>query len=400
MIPTDQCIIQKYKLTKGDSPNKNHVYVKYTNTRQRIAIPNGCSLYHNSITNNIKELIPSFQGKSSKGYFYSSPRVYLTIRKDMPILCADIKVREKNFLYKVKENIRFAYVDPLITSYKYGAVYVDTKFPIPVENVKSDNNVKESVNDQEFLEGEPVFTSLEEFVEYYGLEIIEDTDVIEESFASKIGNVQRSLADKSQFKSFWTKSASTIQHKTIEKIISINEYEKLNANYNILKESNAFMEYKKSYEYICKFFGLPTKETTIKRIKFTDAEKGKKKVKIIYHIGKIKFIIPNDVQLIHTSSNGNIKELIPNFCSKKRGMYMWASKRVYFTLGKAIDQKKVGMKNKEKSYKYTPKDIIRTAYIDSELPSFNMKCVYVDTMFPIPVKRLDEPEGIIGSLKK
>jgi len=407
-IPIDGCIIQHYSFLRGKD-NKNEVCITYSNTRQRITIPQGCELYHmTTYKGDIKELKPTFQGKAARGYLYSDPRVYLTIRKKMPKLCADLTPTTKTTLYRVKENIRTAYVDPLLPGYKIGAVYVQTNFPIPVEKVKFEPQepkkvINETVSDiQTYEEQEvPNFVSLEEFVEYYGLQIVEDDEVIEESFASKIGSIERKLKDSDFIKKTWNELTSKIIHKDMTKEVKESDYKYLQENYDVLKTSKIYEKYKKAYENICKFFNLTPSETTIRSLEFKDGDK--KTVTISYHAGKKKIVIPNGVKLIHTSANDNIKELEPKFCSKKSGMYLWPTRRVYFTLGKAIDQKKVGVDRNSKSFKYTPKETIKTAYIDSELPSYNMACIFVDTQFPIPVKNLTketESKGAIETMVK
>lgn len=399
-IPIDGCIIQRYYLKRGKN-NKNEICITYTNTKQKITIPQDCELYHiTQYEGTIKELKPTFKGKSARGYLYSDPRVYLTIRKKMPKLCADIKPNSKTTTYRVKENIRTAYVDPLIPGYKFGAVYVATKFPIPVEKVEYQKKIeikpmKESENlINDYNDEIPNFVSLEEFVEYYGLTIIDDNDdIIQESFASKIGAIERKIHDDNFIKRTWENLSSKISHKKITKKVSESDYRDLQKNYDILKSSKIYETYKKAYEKICKFFNLPPQETTIKSITLEDDKKNNTfLVTINFHVGKKKIVIPNGVQLIHTSPSSNIKEIVPKFYSKKQGMYMWPTKRVYFTLDKAIDQKKVGIDKENKSFMYTPKETIKTAYIDSELPKFSMSCIYVDTAFPIPVKNLNKDD--------
>ena len=406
MMSPEGCIIQHYDLQRGKGHDNNYVLITYSNTRQKITIPKGSRLYHTTtyVDETIKELKPVFQGKAARGFLYSSPRVYLTIRKDMPKFFMDIYGKQKTRMYVTKENIRHAYIDPLVPGFKYGAVYVETQFPIPVEEVKPQKDLKkeaeklkkeavEYMDDNtvfEFVEDDTNFASLEEFCEYYGLQVIDDDEVIEESFSAKIGKVSRKKNDNEYLKNIWKNLSSKISHKTVKKELKDKEYNILTSNFEILKTSKEYGKYKKAYETICKMFNLVPSETTIRNISF-DEKDGKHYVTIQYHVGKKKILIPNGTQLIHTSKESNIKELKPTFCSKKRGYYMWPTRRVYFTLGKKINENLVGIKgNNSTAYHYTPKENIRTAYIDAELPDYNMGAVFVDTQFPISVRNIDK----------
>ena len=218
MISPEGLIIQRYDFKKGKEDN-NYVLITYSNTRQKIQIPNGSSLYHitTNVNTTIHELIPAFQGKAAQGYLYSTPRVYFTIKKDMPLMFADITASQKTRMYKCKENIRVAYVDPSVPNFKFGAVYVETQFPIKVEEVKPVKKevAKESSEDIEFEDIN--FVSLEEFCDYYGLIPCDDENLIEESFSTEIGKTVRKISDDNFIKKAWNNLAKTITKKKVEK---------------------------------------------------------------------------------------------------------------------------------------------------------------------------------------
>lgn len=132
-------ILKKYDLKKGKGKGDNSIEVEYTNNSKKISLPSDTKLYHMSKVGGIKELIPVFRGKSEKGYMYDKPRVYFTIRKNMPKFLADYKFNQKMHLYLCKKNIDQVFVDPLVPNYLQGAVYVETKTPIPVEEVTESN---------------------------------------------------------------------------------------------------------------------------------------------------------------------------------------------------------------------------------------------------------------------
>lgn len=148
-ITPDGVIIVSYKLDKSKEDDKNVFELKYSFNSRKIQIPDTIKLYHTSQVDGIKELNPTFRGKSQKGYLYDKPRVYLTIRKKLPKLAADY-TNEKTYLYEVVDTVKEAYVDPLLPNSAFGAVYVVTDKPIKVKQISGDQkkqtkeeNVKE-----------------------------------------------------------------------------------------------------------------------------------------------------------------------------------------------------------------------------------------------------------------
>lgn len=133
-------IIRSFDLKYG-KPNHHSLYVEYTYNTKKMELPEGTTLYHMSKVGGITELLPFFQGKAAKGYLYDKPRIYFTIRKNMPKFLADYKFNEKLHMYVCKEKIKYVYVDPLVWSNIQGAVYVETNKPIKVEEV-----TKSSIN--------------------------------------------------------------------------------------------------------------------------------------------------------------------------------------------------------------------------------------------------------------
>ena len=106
-------------------------------------LPEGATLYHMSKVDGIKELIPVFRGKSAKGYMYDKPRIYFTVKKNMPKLMADYGAGEKTNMYVCKENIKYAFVDPLLWGHISGAVYVETNKPIKVDQINDKDKAAE-----------------------------------------------------------------------------------------------------------------------------------------------------------------------------------------------------------------------------------------------------------------
>ncbi len=138
-------IICKYEVKKGSKDNNNSLYAEFAYNTKKIQLPKELGLFHMSKVEGIKELRPFFRGKSQKGYLYDKPRIYLTIREKMPKFLADYKLTDKLHKYKVKGEIKDAYVDPLVWANIQGAIYVETNKPIPVEDItnKKPENTEE-----------------------------------------------------------------------------------------------------------------------------------------------------------------------------------------------------------------------------------------------------------------
>lgn len=163
-------IIVKYELIKGSSDDNNSLYVEYSYNTKKITLPEGTKLYHMSTVEGITELIPQFRGKSQKGYLYDKPRIYFTIRKEIPKLIADYKITDKVHKYLCKKDIKEVYVDPLVRSNIAGAVYIETTSKIPVEEVGLPSNKKENNSTNEQFD----FDNLFNFVMENGFQIIDE----------------------------------------------------------------------------------------------------------------------------------------------------------------------------------------------------------------------------------
>ena len=139
-------IIRRYDLKRGKE-DRNSLYVEYTYNTKKMTLPEGTILYHMSSVPDITELKPFFRGKSGRGYLYDKPRIYFTIRKNMPKFLADYRGKRRNeklHMYICKEPIKNVYVDPLVWSSIQGAVYIETNKPVKVEELTE--NSKSLIN--------------------------------------------------------------------------------------------------------------------------------------------------------------------------------------------------------------------------------------------------------------
>ena len=215
-----------------------------------------------------------------------------------------------------------------------------------------------------------------------------DEALIEAPKAAK--NLKDNLADLKDLKNQWKKVADSFtMHKWIYRYIKDDKQEEmLKKHYdNICKEDISYGDYKKSFNFLCQFFGIPNKGVIIEWITFDKdkEDKEQKKISIRYSRGQAKVNIPEEFRLVHTSPVDNISELIPAFRSKTKGKFLYPSKRIFFTVEKNINPFKYGVSKKTKLTKYTPVNKILTAYIDPTYAIFKERSVYVETDKPIPV---------------
>lgn len=216
-------------------------------------------------------------------------------------------------------------------------------------------------------------------------------DVFEE--VKFIDDIKKSITNTADLWQQWKKSAGDfVKHKWIYRYIDDKQKTQLEKHYAVLcNEKTTYSAYKKSFNFICKFMGLPNDKIIIENMVFTKDKQDKEQWELAlkYSKGLVKVRIPDGIRLIHISPVKNIKELIPSFRSKTTGKYMYPSKRVFFTVQKEIKSKQAGLENLERS-RYTPKEDIKTAYIDPTYSDFSSGAVYVDTESPIPVENFEK----------
>lgn len=196
----------------------------------------------------------------------------------------------------------------------------------------------------------------------------------------------------------WRKAASHfVKHKWIYRYIDDAQKQKLEHHYEILcNENTNYSSYKRSFQYICRFMGLPSTGIIIENIIFAKDKQDKDQWEIAckYSKGLIKVKIPDGINLIHVSPVSGIKELIPAFRSKTKGKYMYPSKRIFFTVAKDIKAKQAGLEGKKTS-RYTPKEKFTTAYIDPTYSEFSSGAIYIETDKPIPVENFEKKFKIL-----
>lgn len=231
--------------------------------------------------------------------------------------------------------------------------------------------------------------------------IVEHVDLFSE--VQFIDDIKKKVIDTKDLWDQWRKAAGGfVKHKWIYRYIDDKQKTQLEKHYEVLcNEKTTYSAYKKSFNFICKFMGLPNDKIIIENMVFTKDKEDKDQweISLKYSKGLVKVRIPEGVRLIHISPVSGIKELIPSFRSKTKGKYMYPSKRVFFTIAKDIKSKQAGLEGMDRS-RYTPKEEIRTAYIDPTYSEFSSGAVYVDTESPIPVETFEKKMSTIFKKKE
>ena len=348
------------------------VTVTYSNNTNKIRLPEGTSLYHMTMAEGLTELRPQFRGKATTGYMYDRPRIYFSVKKTIPKIIADYSGTKSSKLHKyvAKDAPREVYVDPLVWAPFQGAVYVETDTPIKVEEV----GIKKAAKN------ESAETMSPGIIDAYGNEILD------EGIMSLISDVYKRFTTFEDLKKFWNKKQKIFRtHVWDEREIPEGQeaaYE--SAHRQMLRTDESYLTYQRAFNKFCRLFDIMPQTTIIENLVLRKNKNGRLIVAMRYSNGLVKVELPDDVELIHVSPAKNIKELIPTHKSKTTGKYFYYSPRVFFTIKKRIAANKAGLE-KTTVHPYTPKDKIKTVYIDPTYTDYRDGSVFVPTTTPIPV---------------
>lgn len=211
-------------------------------------------------------------------------------------------------------------------------------------------------------------------------------------FENIVGDFVQNQKDIADIRKQWADAADKfVTHRWIERLITPAQEDMLKKWYAVVsKEDVNYGEYKKAYNILCRFMGLPNKGIMMEKIEFANSEKdkGARVVRMQYSKGQIKIKIPEGLSLIHVSPVEGIQALNPSFRNKKLGVFMYPSKRVFFTVAKDIKAKKASISG-IKTYRYRTKQKIQYAYIDPSCSDWSVRAVYIETDKPVPVERYD-----------
>lgn len=135
-VPMNAIVIENMEFAK-DKQDKNQdiVTLQYSKGLVKITIPEGIKLIH-STTAEFDAIKPVFRSKIPGKYMYPNRRCYFTCIKAIDNNKAGLEGK-KTHKYTPKQHIKYAYIDPACSEFRYNAVYVESDIPIPVEDMNS-----------------------------------------------------------------------------------------------------------------------------------------------------------------------------------------------------------------------------------------------------------------------
>ena len=194
-------------------------------------------------------------------------------------------------------------------------------------------------------------------------------------------------------KKWRTTSDNNKQKEFKSSSISDDEYLKLKKVIEVLKnETEDYQRYKKAFNYLCKACHISTEGTIITKYKLTKTKEEDSNILEVSYAYNTKAIqLPEGTKLYHQTVVSGIKELIPRWKlrGKNAGGYLCDKPRVYFTMSKSLPRISTDNKLTTKLYSYEAVTTPTKVFVDPLLPDVFQKCVYVESMSPIPVKVVD-----------
>ena len=213
-----------------------------------------------------------------------------------------------------------------------------------------------------------------------------DENILNEGILSLISDAYKRFSTFEDLKKFWNKKQKIFKtHVWDERVIPEGQEKQYESAYKqLLRTDESYLTYQRCFNKFCRLFSIMPQTTIIENLILRKNREGRLTVSMRYSNGLVKVELPDDVELIHVSPAKDIKELIPTHKSKTTGKYFYYSPRVFFTIKKRIAANKAGLEN-TKVFPYTPKEKIKTVYIDPTYTNYKEGSVFVPTTTPIPV---------------
>ena len=154
----------------------------------------------------------------------------------------------------------------------------------------------------------------------------------------------------------------------------------------MLKNKICRIKYIKAFRKLTSMLGIPSDNCVITKMNFNDKTNS---IDCKYSCDTERITIPAGKMLFHkTIAKIKGNELKPTFRSNTYG-YLYSSKRVYFSIHNNMPNITADLPTGKKTLLYTPKETIRSAFVDPLLPSYQLGAVFVDTDYPISVKQVN-----------
>jgi hypothetical protein len=218
-----------------------------------------------------------------------------------------------------------------------------------------------------------------------------DNKVVKESVASAIGKRIREKKQLGMVKKIY----GPYNNKCLEydnNNVSDSDYEKIKECMEKCKSTNQWVIYKKYFKELTSLCGL--NPSVIVEYKCEKGDEPNKNHVYMKYENKNKTVpIPQGYRLWHYCPVPNLRELEPHFRGKAPRYYLYSSPRIYCTIKefmpRGFAQYKGAMK-KVQTTKYVIDEKFNTAVLDDRIGSWASGAVYIETLFPVKVKKASE----------
>lgn len=147
----------------------------------------------------------------------------------------------------------------------------------------------------------------------------------------------------------------------------------------VLKKEKDFSKYNKAFKRICNICSLPT-VYAIASVKNQNID-GKKEIFFIFYKDRKEIKISEEDKLYHVSKVSGLTSLTPTFKSGD-GVY-YSSPRVYFSIGKPINNNGSANNSYDKTY------VLKGKYKTYEDPELHGTACYIESSIPLPVEEFN-----------
>ena len=408
-IPSNDSIIEHTDIVNYN--NNPALRVVYSQGLCKINVPENVSLIHISDKPNLRELKPTFKSKLTGNYLYPSKRIFFTLMRDLDSNKMGLEYKSTyRYRVNVDKNTNI-YIDPSNSDFNLRSVYIATDTPIQCElyedwldgfyrfmkNIFINNSfykARYSANKDKHK-----YKNTEEIISipYNNQETIDTNESASIDFINDDTPVNELFFDQlyDDIKNWKTQNEGQSKQTFQSYHVTDRDYSTLKKYLSIMRHTDDYGLYKRYFNAFCRYCHILPTGTVLYDYKLTRGEHDHNIIEVTYSYNNRKIIIPKDAMLYHLSSEPNLHVLKPYFRSKEfsrsgsKHRYFYSSPRIYMTLNKNMSKLFADYGLFDKVYYYKIDKNITQAYVDPLVPSIFNKAVYIESMYPIHVSRLD-----------
>ena len=172
-------------------------------------------------------------------------------------------------------------------------------------------------------------------------------------------------------------------------MLTDEEYSEQLNNYNIMKVTEDYSEYKQAFYRLCHFCHVVPRGLVVTKLEFKKGKNNKNTIHMEYSYNTKRIQLPEDIVLYHISKTPGITQLEPAFKGKSERGYLYEKPRVYFTIKRKMPKAMADYGHNVKMHMYMCKNKFKNVFVDPLLWGYVSGAVYVETNKPIPVQEID-----------